>query len=192
MGRLFFKPIELAPYFPASVLRHMVGHAHPYEPNKNGADPPNKLEFDGLLEVPAGKLPIVVAARASLGFPFLISALPFWAIDHEPRLQKDRDLKRCWFSDSSLCSNFPIHLFDSFVPKWPTFGISLYQRSPYRKKTEVWLPQRDYQGRGDTWDRFDGNELTPWTDRLSGFAIALWKAAWQWERRDHDANARCA
>ncbi|WP_313918628.1 patatin-like phospholipase family protein [Tahibacter sp.] len=31
----------------------------------------------------------------------------------------------CWFSDGGISSNFPIHLFDSALPCWPTFALNL-------------------------------------------------------------------
>ncbi|OBU66069.1 RpoH suppressor [Stenotrophomonas maltophilia] len=31
----------------------------------------------------------------------------------------------CWFSDGGIASNFPIHLFDAALPRWPTFAINL-------------------------------------------------------------------
>ncbi|MBJ7517610.1 MAG: RpoH suppressor, partial [Stenotrophomonas sp.] len=34
-------------------------------------------------------------------------------------------LRRCWFSDGGISSNFPIHLFDAALPRWPTFAINL-------------------------------------------------------------------
>ena len=33
--------------------------------------------------------------------------------------------RRCWFSDGGISSNFPIHLFDAALPRWPTFAINL-------------------------------------------------------------------
>ena len=33
--------------------------------------------------------------------------------------------RRCWFSDGGIGSNFPIHLFDAALPRWPTFAINL-------------------------------------------------------------------
>lgn len=33
--------------------------------------------------------------------------------------------RQCWFSDGGICSNFPIHLFDAPLPRWPTFAIDL-------------------------------------------------------------------
>lgn len=34
-------------------------------------------------------------------------------------------LKRNWFSDGGICSNFPIHFFDAWLPSRPTFGVNL-------------------------------------------------------------------
>ncbi|MCA0209139.1 MAG: patatin-like phospholipase family protein [Proteobacteria bacterium] len=31
----------------------------------------------------------------------------------------------CWFSDGGVSSNFPLHLFDAPLPRWPTFAINL-------------------------------------------------------------------
>lgn len=105
---------------------------------------------------PDGRLPVLVAARMSLSFPLLISAVPL----HEPaRWETARDrtdadsaapreksmaesteglttggergvhqiseFRVCWFSDGGISSNFPIHLFDEALPRWPTFAINL-------------------------------------------------------------------
>src|SRR5262245_50209144 len=34
-------------------------------------------------------------------------------------------LRRVWFSDGGLTSNFPIHFFDSPIPSRPTFCLNL-------------------------------------------------------------------
>jgi predicted acylesterase/phospholipase RssA len=34
-------------------------------------------------------------------------------------------LQRNWFSDGGICSNFPIHFFDAWLPSRPTFGVNL-------------------------------------------------------------------
>jgi len=175
MGRLFFRPDELEPYFPKPVLNYLVGSAVRYSPG-SCSDPPAHAIPDGYLELPKEDLPIVVAARLAMSFPLLISAVPLYAIDYE-RTKRDRGLSRCWMSDGGLCSNFPIHLFDSFVPMWPTFGIALLERNPYRRNEEVWLPEKHYEGGADSWDRFaDSKGL----GLLAGFLVSLWKAAWRW------------
>ena len=193
-SRLFFRPKELEDYFPPCVLHALVESSQRYAPRdalgNPGRDPsPAEETTKGLLELPAEDLPVVVAARLSLSFPLLFSAVPLWAIDYEaPR--GARTMRRCMFTDGGASSNFPIHLFDAAVPRWPTFGLWLDKRGPYRhddseaKKTadekkaaegkpakapgsaqntckeslpeqEVWLPEYNDEGRGDSWNRFD-------------------------------------
>jgi len=117
-------------------------------------------------------LPVVVAARLSLSFPLLFGAIPLWAIDDE---REGAPVARCRFSDGGICSNFPIHLFDGAVPEWPTFGIHLIAKTPWRYT--VWLPQRHDQGRHDAWYRFDDgdSELS-----LGGFLSAIAYSAKDW------------
>src|SRR4051812_48408139 len=83
---------------------------------------------------PAEDLPVAFAARLSLSFPVLISAVPLYSIKVDAfsrRVEGTRlrlevaDLKKNWFSDGGICSNFPIHFFDHWLPTRPTFGISL-------------------------------------------------------------------
>ena len=81
-------------------------------------------------------------------------------------------------SDGGLCSNFPIHLFDAFVPRWPTFGIVLLRRAKGDTRPPVWLPQLQYQGRGDTW--YSGLDIESRVGLLMGFLGALWGATWRW------------
>jgi hypothetical protein len=63
----------------------------------------------------------------SLSFPVLLSALPLMT----PDFSKGKDekgyisLRRVWFSDGGLTSNFPIHFFDSPIPSRPTFCLNL-------------------------------------------------------------------
>jgi len=175
-SRLFFLPDELRSYFPDDVLRHLVAKACPYAP-RAASDPAADQAPAGLLELPGGDLPIVVAARLSLSFPLLISAVPLWAIDYEPE-RGQRRLQRCWFSDGGISSNFPIHLFDGFLPMWPTFGITLGRRNPFRPDVATWLPQFHEQGRGDAWDRFD--EKPEPIARLGGFLAAVVGTAQNW------------
>ena len=70
----------------------------------------------------ADDVPVVVAARLSLSFPLLVSAVPLWAFD---RTLSDPKPERCWFSDGGVSSNFPVHFFDAPLPQRPTFGIDL-------------------------------------------------------------------
>ncbi len=189
--RLFFKESEWRTYFPAGVMTHLLkDNVSPRYAPRDSSEPPIDGDTEGLRELPKDKLPIVVAARLSLSFPFLFSAVPLWAIDFEPKIEVDkthrRKLRRCWFSDGGICSNFPIHLFDAFLPKWPTFGISLGRRSPFRPAERTWLPDFHNEGSADAWNRFD-DETSLATgkprkslQRLVGFAMSIIATAKDW------------
>jgi len=184
-SRLFFKVKDLKPFFPESVLNHLMRHSKRYRP-AGPEDPPQARSTRSILELPVADLPIVVAARLSLSFPVLFSAVPLWAIDYEPK-RKARRVRRCGFSDGGICSNFPIHLFDAAIPKWPTFGILLANRSVFRKDHFVWLPQLHYQGRGDCWNRFadqrcvtNGKKIPP-LNRLGSFINSIVSSGTGWD-----------
>jgi predicted acylesterase/phospholipase RssA len=112
-SRFYFKPEELAKFFPKHVVRWLVDHART-----------NAAPLEGLVPLPPiGDLPIVVATRMSLAFPILLSALPLHAVDDgDPAPQR---LQTVWFSDGGLTSNFPIQMFDSPLPRWPTLALNL-------------------------------------------------------------------
>jgi deferrochelatase/peroxidase EfeB/predicted acylesterase/phospholipase RssA len=177
MGPLFFRVEELAHYLPLPVLLQLQATSRRYAP-RSPSDPDAGPATEGVLELPVADLPIVVAVRLAMSFPLLISAVPLYAIDFEqPR--GHRTLARCWMSDGGLCSNFPIHLFDAFVPMWPTFGISLEARGTVRPNEGYWLPQTESQGRADTWNRAIDDSPGALA-RLGSFIVSLWLAAWHW------------
>jgi hypothetical protein len=185
--RLFFKVKDLRPFFPTSVLNHLIKHSKRYQP-AGPEDPPQSRRTRYILELPVADLPVVVASRLSLSLPVLFSAVPLWAIDYEPK-RKSRKVRRCHFSDGGICSNFPIHLFDAAIPKWPTFGIFLDARSEFRKDRLVWLPQRHDQGLYDSWNRFDdrrslttGAKVPP-LKRLVSFIASIVASGKDWDDR---------
>ncbi len=202
-ARLFYDPVEWAAYFPLAVLEHLNAHSQPYAPKSVGSldEPPACNANAHLRELPGDDLPIVVAARLSLSFPLLFSAVPLWAIDQEHGGGAP-ELRRCWFSDGGISANFPIHQFDSAVPQWPTFGIQLSSRRPEMARKEarlrameihddglirrlcsrIWLPQRHLQGIEDQWHAFDapGLDRRPPLGRLIGYLVAIVLAAKDW------------
>lgn len=143
-------------YFPASVLAHLerTSAAAPARltirsrsgaqevamvcPRHPGAGPVRQLPD-------APDLPVVVAARLSLSFPLLVSAVPLLCVDFS-RAAGRRRLVVTWFSDGGIASNFPIHFFDAPLPSRPTFGISLDQQHPDYPDEMVWRPQRTLSG----------------------------------------------
>jgi len=167
--RLYFTEREMKRYLPADVVAWMVEKSQPYrvEPGREGKDPSTEAA-EGRRELPEPRdFPVLLAARMSLSFPFLFTAVPLHAIDHDP--PKERKFRRCWFSDGGISSNFPMHLFDGLVPMWPTFGLSLEPEVEGRDM--VFLPEQYDQGYGERWNHFA--EETSGVGRLGGFISAI-------------------
>jgi hypothetical protein len=65
-----------------------------------------------------------MAARMSLSFPILFSAIPLYAVPKQDG-GEDAPALKCWFSDGGISSNLPIQFFDNPLPRWPTFALNL-------------------------------------------------------------------
>jgi hypothetical protein len=167
---------------------HLVSHSLTYEQARQRDNdlPPAPDRVDDLRELPIEELPVIVAARLSLSFPFLFSAVPLWEIDREAPNRNLWRARRCRFSDGGICSNFPIHMFDSAVPEWPTFGIALESRSVFRPKKKVWLTQFHDEASWDPWLRFDDDhnpathKPTSAGEKLLGFIGSIFYSAKDW------------
>jgi hypothetical protein len=163
--RLFyFRRKDLDELFPKEVVDWMAEHGRPQSAPR--AD-------DEFLPMPLGKdLPVIVATRMSLSFPFLISAIPLQAIDYT-RTEGEPRPEPCWFSDGGIASNFPVHFFDAPLPGWPTFAINLrYFEVPPPKR--VVMPQRNQDDIADAFHRFEKRGLL-------GFARAIFDAMQNWQ-----------
>jgi len=177
--RLFYLPQELEPLLPQAVFRWLVDHSKDYapDPRRPGSDPPAERAPRGLKELPDGAdLPVLLAARMSLSFPVLFSAVPLWAIDYDPEKGK-RTFERCMFSDGGICSNFPVHLFDGLLPMWPTFGVQLEPKLPERDNM-IFLPKRYLEGFGERWNRFASRPGS--ATRMGGFLAAIFSTMQNW------------
>jgi len=133
---------------------------------------------DDFYPLPRAELPVLVASRMSVSFPVLFSAVPLWQLDGA-----GRRMRRLLFADGGLCSNFPIHLFDSPVPAWPTFGVALHEdggEAPEPVCTAAWVhvPDEHRQPPPDRWRPWDQDPRP--LDRLLGFAMALVSTTKDW------------
>jgi hypothetical protein len=163
----FFDADELRRYFPEPIVDWMI--KHPHQPADQEKDDGNLIDLVArntkYLPLPAPwDLPVVVAARMSLSFPGLISAVPLYAVDWS-RIKNNQaraaghapDLERCWFSDGGIGSNFPVHFFDGLLPSRPTFGINLrpfhpdYPKNPTDESENVRFPGRPGQNVAPAW-----------------------------------------
>lgn len=192
-----FRESDFRELFPDDVVRHLKAH----EPDPAPDDPPLPAGYHRLPE--AQDLPMLVAVRMSLSFPLLLSAVRLYARDYTRRDASDQVLEPVWFTDGGLSSNFPIHFFDSALPRWPTFGLNLvrfhldYPKSP-NEADNVWMPDTNGTGLSERWYRFDRwirERCAPNGDRraqgcvqgekeggaaLSGFFGALMNAGLSW------------
>jgi predicted acylesterase/phospholipase RssA len=163
---LYYSPEEMERFFPSAIVSWMK--AHPAAPGRMG----EPVDAGALLPLPdADHLPVIFAARLSLSFPLLFCAVPLYAVDWtrrrrqagepEPSVRVPGDAlgpdevrkpERVWFSDGGICSNFPMHLFDSPLPLWPTFGINLRKVRPDRPG-RIWMPTSNRGGVAHLWTR---------------------------------------
>jgi hypothetical protein len=95
--------------------------------------------------------------------------------------------ERCWFSDGGITSNFPVHFFDTLLPRRPTFGINLrhfhpnHEPRPGRTVTEdekVYLPTHNRGGIDEWWSRFDDGKTG--LAAVLGFLGAIKTTALNW------------
>jgi predicted acylesterase/phospholipase RssA len=185
--QLLFDPDELRRIFPERIVAWMESHP-PALGNDRSAGRRRRLlaSLAPLRPLPdPDDLPVVVAARMSLSFPLLITAVPLHALDltraetrsalaaveagRVPAHPLEADV--CWFSDGGITSNFPVHFFDTPLPTRPTFAIDLDAFHPDFPRRDdqaenVYLPASNVGGLLDTWHRIDPD---PGLRRLGGF-----------------------
>ena len=188
---LLFDPAELRLLFPERVVAWMEAHPPPAGTGRDAERTRRRLEaLAPLRPFPApDDLPVVVAARMSLSFPLLISAVPLRALDMTSRrtreaieaIESGRPAAHplladvCWFSDGGIASNFPVHFFDAPLPTRPTFAIDLdgfhpdHPRGP-DEAGNVYLPSSNVAGLLDSWHRIDPK---PGLGGLVGFVSGI-------------------
>ena len=161
-NRFYFCYDDFRRLFPKSVIEWMI--EHPRKLSDSSVQERARREFlkgKGLYPLPdPANLPVVVAVRMSLSFPILLSAVPLYDFDlsRDPKRMKP---ERCWFSDGGVCSNFPLHFFDSPFPRWPTLSIDLKQMLPGTALDEFVKPQmipNNEAGIQENWNRFEFDE----------------------------------
>jgi len=192
-NEFYFSPAEMRLYFPEPVVDWMEQHPG----TSTGHHEP--VDTTGLVRFPdARDLPVIVPTRFSLSFPLLFCAVPLYAVDwtrrrmaaDEPIPQKrvagdaighkePRRPEVVWFSDGGICSNFPLHLFDSALPRWPTFGLNLRETRADREykslKDHVWMPGSNRGGIAQEWKRWSGTSCA-----TVSFVTSIVDAARNW------------
>ena len=110
LGGYLFDPKELRGRFPKRVVDAMLTDAA-----KSDERSAARHQW-----IPTDDLPVLVAARFSLSFPILLSAMPLYLPNPVTAC-----VARHVFSDGGISSNFPVQFFDAWFPGHPTFGIDL-------------------------------------------------------------------
>ena len=168
--RAFFDLAAWRQYFPSSIIDHLA----------RVSSVPRHHEH--LRDFPAAPdLPVVVAARMSLSFPLLFCAVPMWTRDIASSVLARHTggdgtvrLRRLWFIDGGVSSNFPIHMFDALLPSRPTFALSLDALPPGARETGNRVKFATSAG--------DGVNLPVHAvDSLFGFAGSVLDAAKDWQ-----------
>jgi predicted acylesterase/phospholipase RssA len=184
-GEFYFSPEEMRLFFPSEVVSWMEEHS------STASSHSEPIDASGLKRLPpADDLPVIVAVRMSLSFPVLFCAVPLYAVDWTRRRRSVKEpipskrvagdalapdeLRRpeqVWFSDGGICSNFPLHLFDSPLPRWPTFALDLADVRPDREgdAKRVWMPTTNRGGIAFGWRRLDCH--SPWSFMSYLFSI---------------------
>ncbi len=141
--QLWFNPADLTGLLPERVVAAMIAGSAPQRVRSlaTGAEVvlyPFPQPWD---------LPVVFATRASLALPALFQAVRLYELregsapvrtEFGARIARGASELRwpgvegagqvaqeLWLTDGGVTSNFPIHLFDSPLPLWPTVGIDL-------------------------------------------------------------------
>lgn len=182
-----YDPAELRRVFPERIVRWLDDHARQHREGDLQA----ALARQNLKLLPASdELPIIVAARLSLSFPLLLSAVPLWTFDFTRTFNAEKHparpsarAERCWFSDGGIGSNFPVHFFDGPLPRWPTFAINLgpfhpdHPQQP-REEDNVWRASSNGDGMSEAWSHFDDAQSR--LGRLGGFLGAIIETMHNW------------
>ena len=141
-----FMPEEWQKLFPQPVMEHVFSTSKKWQ------------RFKGAWLFPQeSDLPVIIAVRMSLSFPLLFSSVPLKIEDTElPSIVKSlggkpyKRIRTALFSDGGISSNFPVHMFDKWLPERPTFAFSLEDLlwDPAKLKTRVTLPSTASEGMG--------------------------------------------
>lgn len=141
-----FMPDEWQKLFPKPVMDYMFSATKKWQ------------RFKGAWLFPQEQdLPVIIAVRMSLSFPLLFSSIPLKIEDTElPSIVKSlggkpyKRIRTALFSDGGISSNFPVHMFDRWLPERPTFAFSLEDLlwDPAELKTRVTLPSTASEGMG--------------------------------------------
>ena len=206
----YFDPVEFRQLFPEDVVAWMETHPPtlPTTPSDAFATRCTRAAAGRLRPWPnARDLPVIVATRMSLSFPGLITAVRLYGVDYTEPANRDArtaltnwrqehpdgtveqalaeasrpTFSPVWFSDGGLCSNLPVHFFDSPLPTRPSFAMNLAPFPPGQEKDDdesrnSYLPHRNAGGQLRPWFSLRAEGVGGWMS----FAGQLIQTARTW------------
>lgn len=153
---------------PARVVTQMTEAAP-----STDTDHPCPRHPDGVLrELPEPwDLPVVFAVRLSCSPPGLLAAVPLYSVSEVPAAAA-HDLwgqqmaapaaagpsvaRLHWFTDGGLTSNAAVSTFDTLLPRWPTFALTLEDAAPELAREIIRLPAQDAGAPHRSWRPIGG------------------------------------
>jgi hypothetical protein len=131
----FYDPEEWQQFFPAAVMDWLRQNARQTVPVEFAQRAGGRPQARTLLALPEpAKLPVIVAVRLSVSFPGLLSAIPLYTLAQGHGFVRPENGEparfqplKVYFTDGGLTSNLPIDFFDEALPRWPTFGVNLFE-----------------------------------------------------------------
>jgi hypothetical protein len=184
----YFRREEFARFFPPYVVDWLCRHGRsPSKTDPHSVARHAFLASKGYLPLPLrANVPIVLAARMSLSFPLLLSAIRLYSIDYTLPYNQENPahpkIEPVWFSDGGLSSNFPISFFDSPIPRWPTFGITLEEFPPDLSQKDpangAYVATNNKAEIGSIWSRFSDGYVP---SNTPGFYGAIVNAMQNWQ-----------
>lgn len=183
----FFDPVEFRELFPEHIVAWMEDEEHwpplPTDPAELAQVQAARAAALPRKPMPTAHLPVLVATRMSLSFPFLISAIPLYTVDWSKTSDPAQPaIGVNWFSDGGICSNLPVHFFDCPLPTRPTFAVDLapfpigQEKSLTDERENTYLPDLAAQRRLPGWGILSGTGFAG----LGDFAAALFNSAQCW------------
>jgi predicted acylesterase/phospholipase RssA len=196
-SRFWFREDEFRRLFPAPVVDSMLGP----DPLEIDGRAYHVLPEDGALPVLVAtrmslSLPLLLsavplyeadyramrraapdAAAARTRGDKLLSSTDALAQGGERTGERPTVLRVCWFSDGGIASNFPIHLFDAALPRWPTFAINLTYPDSTDQPEPIFLPTENSQGWQRVYSSFAARNPL---QELAGFLFAIVATMQNW------------
>jgi predicted acylesterase/phospholipase RssA len=174
----YFKGAELRKFFPEYVVSWM--ESRPGKPPTRD-EQRGQVASEGLIVLPdTENLPVIVAVRMSLSFPFLFCPVPLYGVDFGfgPKNAEGKHIPEpSFFVDGGMTSNFPLNLFDKPLPRWPTFGIDLRSKDDGRHFADIYMACSNHGDLDEWWTRFD--EGQGWGG-LASYFLLLFDTSRNW------------